>query len=288
MASKVATIVVESRLLVREALKSLMIENGYRVICDVDSTAGLSGAPTLSDEPKLIILGAQSADDAFSQAAGARQLWPDSKIALLYECFSAVDFQKLVMSEISGCVPLFASPGTLVSTLDMIVTRDIRVMVVGDAKNSVIQAAQPAESHQSETSLRVHGAGHEDAFVSVGAPPQHPMNAPSLRNHHELTEREVRILDGLVKGHANKVIARTCEIAEATVKVHMKSILRKIRVANRTQAAIWAIENGYAADGSSSRRLNPNSARNAAAITVAAIRSVASSAMNFAPLLPAS
>ena len=51
----------------------------------------------------------------------------------------------------------------------------------------------------------------------------------------------------MVKEHANKMIARTLDIAEATVKVHMKSILRKIRVANRTQGAIWALENGYGA-----------------------------------------
>jgi hypothetical protein len=50
-----------------------------------------------------------------------------------------------------------------------------------------------------------------------------------------LSERETQVLDGLVKGHANKVIARTCDITEATVKVHMKSILRKIRVGNRTR-----------------------------------------------------
>jgi two-component system nitrate/nitrite response regulator NarL len=37
-------------------------------------------------------------------------------------------------------------------------------------------------------------------------------------------------------------------MTEATVKVHMKSIMRKIRVANRTQVAIWALENGYSAD----------------------------------------
>ena len=74
------------------------------------------------------------------------------------------------------------------------------------------------------------------------------MNVPSLRNHPRLSEREARILDGLVKGQANKVIARTCDITEATVKVHMKSIMRKIRVENRTQAAIWAMENGYAVD----------------------------------------
>ena len=113
-------------------------------------------------------------------------------------------------------------------------------------------------------------------YQSASAPcSSAPTTVPSLRNHPSLSEREAQILDGLVKGHANKVIARTCDITEATVKVHMKSILRKIRVDNRTQAAIWAMENGYAADGFNGRRLNPNSARNAAAITEAAIRSVA-------------
>jgi two-component system nitrate/nitrite response regulator NarL len=42
------------------------------------------------------------------------------------------------------------------------------------------------------------------------------------------------------------MIAHTCNITETTVKVHVKSILRKIRVENRTQAAIWAKENGDA------------------------------------------
>jgi len=260
MGSRLATIVVESRLLVREALKSLMAKNSYRVVCDIGSTAEISGASTLSDEPKLVILGAQSADNALSQAASARQLWPDSKIILLYEYLSPAEFQKLLMSGINGCVPLFASPDTLVSTLDMIVTKDVRVMVVGDAKSPVIQPAPPEDSNQPEINI--------DKLQSDGA-------APPLRNHPGLSEREAQILDGLVKGHANKVIARTCAVTEATVKVHMKSIMRKIRVDNRTQAAIWAMENGYAADGFNGRLLNPDSARNAAAITEAAIRSVA-------------
>jgi len=73
-----------------------------------------------------------------------------------------------------------------------------------------------------------------------------------------LSEREVQILDGLVKGHANKVIARRCGITEATVKVHMKSILRKIRACNRTQAAIWALEHGYAGDEHTAAGLKTN------------------------------
>ena len=277
MGSRLATIIVESRLLVREALKSLMAKNSYRVVCDIGSTAEISGASTLSDEPKLVILGAQSADNALSEAVSARKLWPDSKIILLCEYVSPADFQKLLMSEINGCVPLFASPDTLVSTLDMIVTKDVRAMVVGDAKRPVIQPAPPEDSNQPEIKLQSDGAEHEDVSVSIGVMPhtQPPMNVPPLRNHPGLSEREAQMLDGLVKGHPNKVIARACDITEATVKVHMKSILRKIRVDNRTQAAIWAMANGYAAGGSNGRRLNPDSARNAAAITEAAIRSVA-------------
>jgi two-component system nitrate/nitrite response regulator NarL len=266
MESRLPTIIVESRLLVREALKSLMAKNSYRVVCDIGSTAEISGASTLSGEAKLVILGAQSADNALTEAVSARKLWPDSKIILLYEYVSPADFQKLTMSEINGCVPLLASPDTLISMLDMIVTRDVRVMVVGDIKHPVIQPAQPEESNQSEIKFQSDGVEHEDVSVSIGTLPQPPMNVPPLRNHPKLSEREAQILDGLVKGQANKVIARTCEIAEATVKVHMKAILRKIRVDNRTQAAIWAMANGYAADGSNGCLLNPDSGRNAAAI----------------------
>jgi two-component system, NarL family, nitrate/nitrite response regulator NarL len=282
MGSKLATIVVESRLLVREALKSLMANNSYRVVCDIGSTAEFSAASGLAEGPKLVILGAQSAENALSEAVSARKLWPDSKIILLYDYLSPADFQKLLMSEINGCVPLFASPDTLVGTLDMIVAKDVRAMVVGDAKKC--QRAQPEDSNQSEIGidkLRSDCAEHEDVSVSIGALPQGPTNVPPLRNHPGLSEREVQILDGLVKGHPNKVIARMCDVTEATVKVHMKSILRKIRVDNRTQAAIWAMANGYAAGGSNGRRLNPDSARNAAAITEAAIRSVATNRASF-------
>lgn len=276
MGPRLATIVVESRLLVREALKSLMADNSYRVVCDIGSIAEISGASTLSGEPKLVILGAPSADNALTEAVSARKLWPDSKIILLCESVSSADFQKLLTSEINGCIPLFASPDTLISMLDMIVTRDVRAMVVGDTKRPVIQPAQPEGSNQSEIKmdkLQSDGAEHEDVSVSIGArqhtpPPANGAGAsylngnnggaqsvPPLRNHPGLSEREAQILDGLVKGHANKVIARTCNITEATVKVHMKSILRKIRVGNRTQAAIWALEHGHLGDEIKDRTL---------------------------------
>lgn len=58
-----------------------------------------------------------------------------------------------------------------------------------------------------------------------------------------LSGREVSILEGLMLGEPNKAIARKLEIAEATVKVHVKAILRKLHVKNRTQAAMWAMQN---------------------------------------------
>ena len=55
----------------------------------------------------------------------------------------------------------------------------------------------------------------------------------------QLSSREKSVLRCLIKGNSNKCIARKMDIAEGTVKVHVKAILRKIRVHNRTQAAIW-------------------------------------------------
>jgi two-component system nitrate/nitrite response regulator NarL len=68
----------------------------------------------------------------------------------------------------------------------------------------------------------------------------------------QFSPREKLILGCLIDGDSNKSIARKVEISEATVKVHVKAILRKIRVHNRTQAAIWGMNNGWFARTSSS------------------------------------
>lgn len=59
-----------------------------------------------------------------------------------------------------------------------------------------------------------------------------------------LSDREIEILESIMVGMANKVIARQYSICEATVKVHVKAILRKLAVGNRTQAATWAVKHG--------------------------------------------
>lgn len=60
-----------------------------------------------------------------------------------------------------------------------------------------------------------------------------------------LTTREMEILELLVRGASNKVIAVTLGISQQTVKNHMSSILRKLSVNDRTEAAIVALRRGW-------------------------------------------
>jgi two-component system, NarL family, nitrate/nitrite response regulator NarL len=68
----------------------------------------------------------------------------------------------------------------------------------------------------------------------------------------DLSDREMQILACLLNGAQNKQIAYELKISDGTVKMHLKAILKKIRVQNRTQAAIWALNHGIPRDLSSS------------------------------------
>lgn len=60
----------------------------------------------------------------------------------------------------------------------------------------------------------------------------------------ELTPREHEILEHIAEGQSNKAIARSLDISDGTVKLHVKSILRKLGVHSRVEAAVIAVENG--------------------------------------------
>src|ERR1700759_1659394 len=94
-----------------------------------------------------------------------------------------------------------------------------------------------AAEHQITTSV-------EETIEQAGArdQPATPLIEGANLDRVSLTfsDREGQILRCLVRGQSNKVIARELGIAEATVKVHVKGLLRKLRTANRTQAAVWA------------------------------------------------
>src|SRR6185436_10223200 len=129
MGQSVATVVIEPRSLVREALVSLMASHSYQVVGGVASMADIEHSLPAAEAPRLVILGPLPADKAASAAHGIRKLWPGTKIILLFDRASSADFQTLLASEIDGCIPLFASPDTLVDMLQKILAADLRILV---------------------------------------------------------------------------------------------------------------------------------------------------------------
>jgi two-component system nitrate/nitrite response regulator NarL len=104
--------------------------------------------------------------------------------------------------------------------------RDVEEFTAEGGDEVLAQAASNGNGHSTRPSLvrvEVESAG-----------------ADQSRDVPSLSRREMLILRMLVQGASNKGIARTLVITESTVKVHMKAILRKLRLQNRTQAAIWA------------------------------------------------
>lgn len=76
-----------------------------------------------------------------------------------------------------------------------------------------------------------------DFMRAAEEPQRHPLA-------EKLSPRELEVLEGLTLGKSNKEIARDLDIREPTVKLHVKTLYRKIGAANRTQAAMLAKEQG--------------------------------------------
>jgi DNA-binding NarL/FixJ family response regulator len=72
---------------------------------------------------------------------------------------------------------------------------------------------------------------------------------------HPLSEREMEVLECVVKGMSNKEIAGLLGISHQTVKNHVTSILRKFGVEDRTQAVVYALKHGWVQLKNSERRL---------------------------------
>lgn len=71
---------------------------------------------------------------------------------------------------------------------------------------------------------------------------EQPLNI-ELAVDHNLTRRELEVLRCIVDGMSNKECAQSLFISEKTVKNHITNLLRKLEVADRTQAAVYAVQN---------------------------------------------
>ena len=87
--------------------------------------------------------------------------------------------------------------------------------------------------------------------VALSSPDPSRVPAPGMRRPttaQPMTARQVQVLELLARGQSNKEIARSLGMVESTVKVHVKAILQKLGVKNRTQAAIAGMQQGYITD----------------------------------------
>lgn len=95
--------------------------------------------------------------------------------------------------------------------------------------------------------LKLKEAAHGQVILSDGLASQlaHSLRSdrgPKAPDEAGLTEQEKRILELIAGGMSNKAIARELDIAEGTVKVHVKHLLKKLNLRSRLEAAVWAVE----------------------------------------------
>jgi two-component system nitrate/nitrite response regulator NarL len=217
----VTTIVVEPRTLSREGLVSLLRHGGFRVI---------SAVPTLDKVPqaalgraRLVTIGAPSETaEALNYLHRKFSVAGKVKIVVITEVSGKVsqpDLLKILSNGADCCIVNVRSRDILLKSLQLAVLGQ-RVVVVGEDSASLNTLAAERESNGSSEHKPRTSGGHAA----------------------QLSARELEILNSLVAGHSNKVIGLACNLAESVVKSHVKTILRKIRVRNRTQAAIWAMQ----------------------------------------------
>ena len=200
----------------REGLSRILTERDFRVTQYPDIATALQVSDTRAEDiGSSLLLIDQGADELDGEALSALQKrFPDSYLVFLSDKF---DFQVMLKAFRLGALGYIIkeiSCDRLVATL--------RLVAMGER----VLPPQLADELQSRPSL-------VDALEV-----KRPMDATRL------SDREIEILRWLIMGCPNKVISKRMNISEATVKVHVKAVLRKLHVKNRTQAAIWATNHG--------------------------------------------
>ena len=111
--------------------------------------------------------------------------------------------------------------------------------------NAIIPDDKPLDLVIETLNVVARGYTVMDANImksaQIAVPPIHAQSSEQGLDADapDLSKREMTVLKEIRVGRSNKEIARVLEISDSTVKVHMRSIFRKIGVRNRTEAAIW-------------------------------------------------
>ncbi len=222
-----ATILVGKSILVREGIARILHAANFRILASVSCVEDLLTRKIQQDRPLfLVVHTGDDFDAAVEQIELFRDQHPGGRIAIVADHYRLVD---VVSAFRAGANGYFAD----VMTCDVFI-KSIELMMMGETifPPAFLSSLLVAESDH----LREAVSPDEDSPAILGT--------ADYAIVPQLSPREKSILHCLIEGDSNKCIARKIDIAEATVKVHVKAILRKIRVQNRTQAAIWGMNNG--------------------------------------------
>lgn len=203
----------------RVGLKSLFEGSPFTVIGEVSDIAAID--PYVLPEADIALLECSGdADtaldplDAVDALERLDEIYPDMPVVVLND--------KVDMATLAACLAAGASGFVTKDISSDVLLRSLQLAVLGETVFPTYLAGILADEGRERKALRI-----------------------PVDNVFGLSDREVETLQSLLHGESNKLIARRLRIAEATIKVHMKSVMRKIKVSNRTQAAIWAFKHGY-------------------------------------------
>jgi two-component system nitrate/nitrite response regulator NarL len=201
---------------VREGLSRILMDNDFRVSQYPNIATALQKVEVPEEDtgPSLLLIDIGTKELDADSIIVLQRRFPCSYMVILSDRF---DFQIMLEAFRMGAMGYIIkeiSCERLVATLQLV------------AMGERVLPPQLADELQSRPTLT-------DALEG-----ERPVDAAGL------SDRELEILRWLIMGCPNKVISKRMDISEATVKVHVKAVLRKLRVKNRTQAAIWAANHG--------------------------------------------
>lgn len=214
----VPIVLIEKCRLVREGLEKILSGTMFRVAATAPTPGELKATGAADMRGILIVIGV--GDDDGSPADDIEVLrgrFADARIVILADHYELAPLAEALRLSVNGYLSKSISSQALIKALELVALGE------GIFPSSILaQLGSPRE---------------------VAAPLllQAPEERPLRQWASVLSDRETQILRGLIEGQSNKTIARAFDIMEATVKVHVKAILRKTGVQNRTQAAIWAL-----------------------------------------------
>jgi len=222
----IATIIVGQRTLLREGLARILLPPKFRIVASSPRIDALDAAALAQYELRLLII--ESGGNPLSEIehiALFRREHPLDRIAILGHRWRPSD----IVTAFQAGVNVYFTQATAIEEF----LKAIELVMLGQTMlpSELLAPVHTVESPEGWNVIPPPEAAREQHFPAL------------CRSGSQLSARERCILRSITNGASNKMIAREIDVSEATVKVHVKSILRKLGAANRTQAAIWALQN---------------------------------------------